>query len=405
MVESSGSPIQKADQRAPRQISAGEPRPLLKKETKAMQSETVQKSVLLLVVLLITAIFLSMIRYFLMAIFLAGLFCALTRPLYRFFEKRFNGRRPLASFTTLLLIVFFVLLPLIGLMGIVTAQAIKVGNSVRPWVQRQIAEPDAFFTYFKSLPYFDQIAPYRDQLIEKAGEMVGGISSFLIDGLSAATVGTMNFLFMTFVWLYSMFFFLMQGDQLLHKILYYIPLPDNIEQRMLARFTSVTRATLKGTAIIGVLQGSLAGLAFWAAGIPSAAFWGMIMVLLSIVPGIGTALVWLPAAVILAASGQVAKALGLCAFCGLLVGSLDNLLRPRLVGQDTQMHELLIFFGTLGGIMMFGVVGFIIGPIIAALFLTVWDIYGASFSDLLPGTKGEPCEASEKEIGPKEAGR
>jgi predicted PurR-regulated permease PerM len=257
---------------------------------------------------------------------------------------------------------------------------------VTPWVQKQIAEPDAFFSFLKSLPYFDQIAPYRDLLFQKAGEMVGGVSAFLINSLSSATVGTVNFLFTTFVLLYTMYFFLMDGYLLVNKILYYLPLEDADEQRLLVRFTSVARATLKGTAVIGVLQGGLAGIAFAVAGIPSPAFWGLIMILLSILPGIGTALVWVPAAIILAASGHLAKATALALFCGAVVGSLDNLLRPRLVGKDTQMHELLIFFGTLGGILMFGVVGFIIGPIIAALFITVWDIYGVSFAAVLPGT-------------------
>ena len=359
-----------------------------------MQREIVNNSVLLLVVLFISAICLSMIRSFLMAIFLAGLFAALVHPIYAWLEKRFNGRRSLASLATLLLLVCFVLLPLAGLMGIVTAQALKVGHSVTPWVQKQIAEPDAFFSFMKSIPYFDQIAPYRDLLFQKAGELVGGVSAFLINSLSSATVGTMNFLFTTFVLLYTMYFFLMDGYLLVNKILYYLPLEDADEQRLLTRFTSVARATLKGTAVIGVLQGGLAGIAFAVIGIPSPAFWGLIMILLSILPGIGTALVWVPAAVILAAAGHVGKAVGLAIFCGAVVGSLDNLLRPRLVGKDTQMHELLIFFGTLGGILMFGVVGFIIGPIIAALFITVWDIYGVSFANVLPVTSLHGTDAA-----------
>jgi predicted PurR-regulated permease PerM len=161
-------------------------------------------------------------------------------------------------------------------------------------------------------------------------------------------------------------------------------LENHAERRMLDRFTSVTRATLKGTAVIGILQGGLAGLAFAVVGIPSAVFWGVIMAVLSIIPGIGSAIVWGPAAIILGATGHPAKAIGLTVFCVTVVGSLDNLLRPILVGKDTQMHELMIFFGTLGGIIMFGVVGVIIGPIIAALFVTVWDIYGVTFKDILP---------------------
>ena len=352
-----------------------------------MKNEIINKSVLLLVVFSISALFLSMIQFFLMAIFLGGLFSALAHPLYLCFERWFAGRRSLASITTILLIILFLMLPLAGLMGIVTSQAIKVGHSVTPWVQAQISEPDVFFASMKSLPYYDQIIPYRALIIQKVGEMVAGGSSFLINSLSSATLGTMNFIVTIFVILYTMFFFLMDGNKLIDKILYYLPLKDSEEQQMLNRFTSVAKATIKGTIIIGVLQGGLAGAAFAVAGIPSPVFWALIMVLLSILPGIGTALVWIPAAIILGMAGHLGSAVGLAVFCGVVVGSLDNILRPVLVGKDTQMHELLIFFSTIGGLMMFGVVGFIIGPIVAALFVTVWDIYGVSFADMLPVAK------------------
>ena len=125
---------------------------------------------------------------------------------------------------------------------------------------------------------------------------------------------------------------------------------------MLEKFTSVTKATLKGSAVIGILQGGLAGIAFAVVGIPSAVFWGAIMTVLSIIPSIGSAIIWLPAAIILAATGHIIKAIGLGIFCAVIVGSLDNVLRPILVGKDTEMHELMIFLGTLGGIFMFGVI-------------------------------------------------
>jgi predicted PurR-regulated permease PerM len=364
-----------------------------------MNKEAINKWVLLLLVLFISALFLSMISQFLMAIFLAGIFSALSHPLYSRFEKWFKGRRSLASITTLLIIVFVVLLPLGGLLGITTGQAIKVGEAVKPWVERQLAEPDAISDALKSLPFYDRIIPYRSLILKKAGEMVGGISGFLINRLSSVTLGTVNFLFMLFIMLYTMFFFLMDGDKLIDKILYYLPLEDHDERRILNKFTSVTRATLKGTAVIGLLQGVLAGSAFAVVGIDSAVFWGAIMAVLSFIPGIGSALVWGPAVIILAATGHAAKAVGLGVFCAAVVGSIDNLLRPILVGRDTQMHELMILFGTLGGIIMFGVVGVIIGPIIAALFVTVWDIYGLAFKDVLPavavsGSDGKPKNSS-----------
>ena len=269
-------------------------------------------------------------------------------------------------------------------MGIVTAQALKVGQAVTPWVQEQIAQPGEFHKLLNSLPFYDEIAPYSKIIWRKAGQLIGSISHFLISSLGNMGMGAVNILFMAFAMLYTMFFFLMDGDKLLYKILYYLPLKDEDEQLILAKFTSVTRATLKGTAVVGILQGGLAGTAFWAIGIPSAVFWGTIMAVLSIIPGIGTALVWIPAAIVLAAGGNFLKAGGLAVYCALIVGSIDNLLRPVLVGKDTQMHELMIFFSTLGGIVMFGVMGMIIGPIVAALFITIWEIYGVAFKDYLP---------------------
>jgi len=372
-----------------------------------MKKETVNKSVLMLLVLFISALFLSMIRNFLMAIFLAGIFSALSYPMYKRFTGWFGGRRAPASGLTIIIILFVILLPLGGLFGIVTSQAIKVGSNVKPWIEKQIAEPDALAARLSGLPFAENIFEHREVILQKAGEAVGRVSSFLIDHLSSFTLGTINVVFMLFVLLYTMFFLLMDGDKLLFKILYYLPLEDDDEHRILDRFTSVTRATLKGTAVIGVLQGGLSGIAFAVVGIPSAIFWGTIMTVLSIIPGIGTALVWVPAAIILAGSGAIYKALGLAVFCAVVVGSLDNILRPALVGKDTQMHDLMIFFGTMGGIFMFGVPGIIIGPIISALFITLWDIYGIAFRDVLPAVRSfNPLQAGdEPAIGDRGSGQ
>jgi len=154
------------------------------------------------------------------------------------------------------------------------------------------------------------------------------------------------------------------------------------------KFLSVSRATLKGTLIIGILQGGLAGGAFAVVGLDGAAFWGTIMVVLSIVPGIGTALVWFPAVIYLFAVGQTAAAIGLFVWCAAVVGTVDNVLRPWLVGKDTKMPDLLILLGTLGGLVVFGAKGIVIGPIVAALFITVWDLYAVAFKDYLPESPG-----------------
>ena len=126
---------------------------------------------------------------------------------------------------------------------------------------------------------------------------------------------------------------------------------------------------------------------FWVAGIDGAAFWGTIMAILSIVPGIGAALIWVPAVIYLIVTGQLLTGLLLFAWCAAVVGTIDNILRPILVGKDAKMPDLLILIGTLGGLFLFGPIGFIVGPIVCGLFLTVWDIYGATFKDVLPPVK------------------
>lgn len=341
------------------------------------------KTTLLLLALFISTLFISMIRQFLIVIFLAGIFSAMFQPLYRRFVQWFKGRRNLASVMTLVTICLIVILPLFLLFGIVTAQAIKISSEVGPWVTHHIEEPSRFADFFKSLPFYDYFLQYQELILKKAGELVGSISTFLIENLAQVTRSTIVFIFLFFVFLYTMFFFLKDGKLLLDRILFYLPLASHDEERLLERFTSVSRATIKGTLVIGVIQGGLAGLAFWAVGIDGSVFWGAVMTFLSIIPAVGSALVWVPAVIILAALGQSLKAFLLLIFCGLLVGSMDNFLRPKMVGRDTRMHELLIFFGTLGGISLFGIIGFIIGPIVAALFATIWEIYGETFKEYL----------------------
>ena len=187
--------------------------------------------------------------------------------------------------------------------------------------------------------------------------------------------------------LYAMFFFLRDGEKVLEKVFHYIPLSHEDEMRMVQRFNSITRATIKGTLIIGIIQGALAGLAFWVAGIKGAAFWGTSMMILSIIPGIGAALVWVPAVIYLYLTGHTLSATLLAAWCAALVGTIDNVLRPTLVGKDAEMSDLLILISTLGGLYLFGPVGFITGPIVFGLCLTAWDIYATAFRDILPPVK------------------
>lgn len=339
--------------------------------------------IVIILVGLISVLFLAMIRAFLIAILLAGIFSALAHPLYERLARLFHGRQNLAALATLLAIFLIVFLPLTALLGIVAAQAMKISASAAPWIEQWTGQPSGLENLLSHLPFWGYLAGYKTLILQKGGEAVGKLSLLLFENLSAFTLSTLNFIFLFFVMLYTMFFFIKEGDRILQRFLHFLPLTDSVEHRLLERFTTVAKATIQGTLVIGVIQGGLAGLAFWVVGIQDAVFWGTIMTVLSIIPAIGSALVWIPAVIILLLGGHIVKAVGLLLFCSLLVGSIDNLLRPWLVGRDTELHELLIFFGTLGGISLFGIIGFIIGPIIAALFVTLWDVYAETFADFL----------------------
>jgi len=350
----------------------------------------VNRSVLILVLIGISALFFYLMLPFLQTIFLAALFAALFHPLYRRFLYRLGEREALAATLTLLVVLMFVFVPMLLVFGAVVGQAIEVVESSRPWIQTQLTTPGTLTGWLEAVPFYDKLAPFRELALARVGDMAASLSGTAIDFLQSATLGTVSALLTGAIILYTMFFFLMDGDRLLFYVLYYLPLDDRDETKLLNRFLSVTRATLKGTAVIGILQGGLAGAALYFAGVPSALFWAVVMMFLSVVPGIGTALVWVPALAWLALSGAVAPAVGAAVFCVVVVGLVDNLLRPRLVGNDAQLHDLMIFFSTLGGLYVFGFTGFIIGPIIAALFVTVWELYGEEFRDWLPTTAFEP---------------
>lgn len=349
-----------------------------------MKRELVSKSTLICLVLIISALFLSMIHQFLMAIFMAGLFSAMVQPVHDRLTEKLGGRENLASIFTVLGIILLVLTPLSILITIVITQAISVGQAVTPWVQAFIDEPSKLSIYLEKIPFYENVLPYREDIIRKTGELVGTVSTFLIDSLSSFTKVTINAVFSSIIMLYVMFYFLTMGDVLLEKILFFLPLDDQSEQKLLRRFTSVTRATIKGTLIIGIMQGTICGVAFAIAGIEGPVFWASIMAVMSIIPAFGTAIIWFPALIILALTGDFAGVVILAILCGAVAGNLDNLARPRLVGKDTEMHDLFVLFGTLGGISMFGILGIIIGPIVAALFITIWEIYGDTFQNYLP---------------------
>ena len=343
-----------------------------------------RQAFLLLLVAGITLLFVLMVRRFLLAVLLAAVFAALAYPLYRWLLRRFRGRRGLAGVATILVLLAGVAVPLAGFFAMVAAEAVQVSTGADGWIRAQAGRIDELRRLFERVPLVGRLLPEPGDLAAQLGDLAAKTGGALVGGVAAATRGTLSFFLQLFVLLYAMFFFLLDGPAILRTILYYVPLDPAEEEALLERFVSVTRATLKGSLLIGAIQGAAAGLAFWAAGVPGAAFWGTVMVVLSVIPAVGAALVWVPAVAYLFLVGKVGAAIGLLAWCVLVVSTLDNFLRPRLVGRDARMSDLLILLSTLGGIFLFGAVGFIIGPIVAALFVSIWHIYGETFSDWLP---------------------
>ena len=175
--------------------------------------------------------------------------------------------------------------------------------------------------------------------------------------------------------LYLLFFLLRDGTQLSQRLKDSIPLRTEQKRALFSKFTIVIRAMFKGTILVAALQGMLGGIIFWFLGIPAAVLWGVVMAFLSLLPVVGSALIWLPVALYLLATGAVWQGFTLIAYGALVIGLVDNLLRPTLIGMDTKLPDYIVLISTLGGIAIFGLNGLVLGPVIAAMFIATWDIF------------------------------
>src|SRR5438093_5323294 len=357
----------------------------------------------LLLVAAVTALFLAVAWPFLKPLLLGALLAGLFHPLYRWITRMLGGRQSLGAGVTLVVLLVLGLGPISVFLGIIVQQALTVSDQAIPWLSQHLGAASTYNVHewlVRRFPSLAEYMPSQEQLLQNVATAAKTAGAFLVTFASRMTATTAAFLLNLFVMLYAMFFFFKDGHKILERIFYYLPLSDEDETRMLARFTSITRATVKGTLVIGAIQGALAGLAFWVAGIDGAALWGTVMTILSIIPGIGAPLVWVPVVIVLFLNGQYLTATLLLVWCPAVVGTIDNFLRSVLVGRDAKMPDLLILIGTLGGLFLFGPIGFIVGPIICGLFLTVWDIYGATFKAVLPPV--ESFHQFDKDTAPRE---
>lgn len=228
---------------------------------------------------------------------------------------------------------------------------------------------------------------------------IDGVRSKLGQGLAnsfrtilAQTVnlgqGALSFFVALTVMLYLTFFLLRDGRGLATRVGQAIPLPPTQRDALIDRFVAVIRATIRGSLVIAILQGSIGGITFWLLGIPSALLWGMAMGVFSLFPALGTGLIWIPVTIYLLATGEIWQGvvLGLCGF--FVIGTVDNIVRPILVGRDARMPDYLVLVSTMGGFELMGFNGFIVGPLIAGLFIVSWDIFSPAPRGELIGKTG-----------------
>lgn len=333
----------------------------------------------LLLLTIVSVAFLGLISNFVMVGFWSTALAIIFWSLNQKIKTRLNGKDNLAAAITTILILLLVVVPF----GLITIAIVNQSEDLYQQIQggqfKAHHFTDILFEYIPGLQglleRFDvNMDTLRTQLNNSAADLAGKVGGQVV----SYTQNILNLFLDFFMMLYLLFFFLRDGDTIVKSIGDAFPLREEIEQKLFYRFASVTRATLRGTLIVAMVQGAIGGILFWAVGIEAAVLWGVLMTLLALLPIGGSAIVWFPAAIIMFFEGQTSKAAIILLVGALIIGLIDNLLRPQLVGRETQMPDYLILLATLGGISWVGLAGFVIGPIIAAFFITCWQILGQS---------------------------
>ena len=324
-----------------------------------------------LLLTLITILFVSLIFNFAAPILWSIVVSIIFYPLY---EKLLlmTNKKSLSSMLSLILILLLVIMPSIAVLGLIGNELINFINS---------SENYSFEQYFQMIPNesaINQLIAWSglsiNDLIEKADDFLISASKMLYQSVSTISANVINFFVSLFIFVYLTFFFLRDGEKILQHCMDAFPMKNEDESYLLDQFQKTTRATIKGTLMVALAQGFLGYLTLLLIGINGALIWGAVMALLSIVPAVGTVLVWLPIALVLFLNGEIMDA-SLLIFSGVfIIGMIDNLLRPILIGKETKMPDYLILLTTIGGISIFGITGFIVGPIIASLFISIWSL-------------------------------
>lgn len=367
-----------------------------------IKAEKFSRYFLMVVLIGITALFFTMIKIFFVPVMLAAVFVGLFNPLYKWMLKRLGHRKGVSSLICCLVLLLALLIPAYIIANLVSREAIAFYHSAEKNMQEIIDQGDrgvlGRIKDHKFVKHFKLDQKNWESTFQEIARSTAGVLGTVINKASKGTFQFVTNIFLTF---FAMFYFFRDGDRIIPKLKYLSPLSERYEEKLIAKFLSVSRATIKGTLFIGVIKGFLGGFTFWIFGISSPILWGVVMVLLSIIPMVGPWFVMYPAALVLIITGQVWQGILLLLIAGVIIGNIDNVLMPRLVGREAGMHDLLVFFSTLGGISIFGVMGFIIGPVIAALFLAILDVYSIEFKQQLDIAQGlipdpdSPCSPGE----------
>ncbi len=312
---------------------------------------------------------------FVSAIFMAATLAILFYPMYERVRVRCGARARVAAGIMVAMIALTIILPIVGISALVIGE-------VRNAVQTVSVDQYSATTVVQRVNDFVQIVPglteYMNISQDRFANMAQQAGSFfvtLVQKTYATAAGSMLGIFVLF---FTLFYLFVDGKRLMEKLMFLSPLSDQHERVLFESFSAMSRATIKGTLIIGIIQGSLGAVAFFIAGVPSVLIWWVLMVFFAVIPFLGAGVLGFPFALYYIITGNtVAGGILLVSFVAIAL--LDNYLRPLIVGRNIQMHTLLIFFATIGGIMAFGLIGFIVGPIIMALFVTLWQIYALEF--------------------------
>lgn len=342
-----------------------------------MRFKGLTKGFFILLLLLITLAFFEVLEPYYSAILWAAILSVIFHPLKTNIRQKLGDKNGLASFVTLAIICLIVFTPL----AIIASSLALEVNTVYSKLQGNNTQfPVVLADLMRHLPDWarsyltehnlDNAAEIQKKLSDvalKGGQYLAG-SVFLI-GKS-----TFSFTIGFGIMLYLLFFLLKDGSYLVRLILESVPLSKHVKHHLFVKFAAVSRATVKGTVIVAAVQGALGGIAFWIAGIDGSVLWGSLMAFLSLIPAVGSAIIWVPAAIYFFASSMLWQGIFIVVFFVVVIGLVDNILRPLLVGKDTKMPDYLILISTLGGMEVYGINGFVIGPLIAAMFIACWNL-------------------------------